>query len=281
MHSRVPSWRRIKHDFLHHFHKPRLDLLVWILVAKLAPTYYRKLDNLLIDTGRFRELPAWRKSFKSDWKRAAQAPISLPINPKYQPNPYKWVCTCPHFSTSRFLLCKHLVQSVHPVSPLFFLEAKRNRTWPFWSHPSLVPLEPATSNQLQGLGVGSVVAGPTVVVQKWGEDEVDDSDGESDGALVDTGRGSGRLTLQERYQDVIRTLRDFCDGLDYQIQFNDPRMLETVEREAGSCLRLATSCLSQEHRLNSVRTTIPSTWEKTTTGAMFYRSRPALADVGT
>ncbi|KAJ3792935.1 hypothetical protein GGU11DRAFT_651569, partial [Lentinula aff. detonsa] len=36
-------WRRIKHDFLHHFHKPRLDLLVWILVTKLAPTYYRKL----------------------------------------------------------------------------------------------------------------------------------------------------------------------------------------------------------------------------------------------
>ncbi|KAJ3779750.1 hypothetical protein GGU10DRAFT_280331, partial [Lentinula aff. detonsa] len=36
------SWRRIKHDFLHHFHKPRLDLLVWILVMKLAPAYYRK-----------------------------------------------------------------------------------------------------------------------------------------------------------------------------------------------------------------------------------------------
>ncbi|KAF8209756.1 hypothetical protein K438DRAFT_1571712, partial [Mycena galopus ATCC 62051] len=36
-------WRRIKKDFLHHFHKPRLDLLVWILVVKLAPRYYRRL----------------------------------------------------------------------------------------------------------------------------------------------------------------------------------------------------------------------------------------------
>ncbi|KAH9959718.1 hypothetical protein BGW80DRAFT_1131454, partial [Lactifluus volemus] len=36
-------WRRIKHDFLHHFHMPRCDLLVWILVTKLVPTYYRKL----------------------------------------------------------------------------------------------------------------------------------------------------------------------------------------------------------------------------------------------
>ncbi|TFK57941.1 hypothetical protein BDN72DRAFT_737553, partial [Pluteus cervinus] len=36
-------WRRIKHDFLHHFRMPRCDLLVWILVTKLAPLYYIKL----------------------------------------------------------------------------------------------------------------------------------------------------------------------------------------------------------------------------------------------
>ncbi|KAJ6617365.1 hypothetical protein B0H10DRAFT_1760364, partial [Mycena sp. CBHHK59/15] len=46
-------WCRIKHDFLHHFHMPQCDLLVWILVAKLAPCYYRKLDRLLTDTGRY------------------------------------------------------------------------------------------------------------------------------------------------------------------------------------------------------------------------------------
>ncbi|KAJ7336982.1 hypothetical protein DFH08DRAFT_656040, partial [Mycena albidolilacea] len=36
-------WRRIKHAFLHHFHMPRCDLLAWILIVKLAPTFYRKL----------------------------------------------------------------------------------------------------------------------------------------------------------------------------------------------------------------------------------------------
>ncbi|KAJ7241677.1 hypothetical protein B0H12DRAFT_974403, partial [Mycena haematopus] len=36
-------WRRIKHDFLHHFHLPRCDLLAWILIVKLAPRYYIKL----------------------------------------------------------------------------------------------------------------------------------------------------------------------------------------------------------------------------------------------
>ncbi|KAJ7220474.1 hypothetical protein GGX14DRAFT_674827 [Mycena pura] len=38
-------WRCIKHDFLHHFHMPRCDLLAWILIVKLAPSYYRKLDR--------------------------------------------------------------------------------------------------------------------------------------------------------------------------------------------------------------------------------------------
>ncbi|TRM60898.1 hypothetical protein BD626DRAFT_353191, partial [Schizophyllum amplum] len=36
-------WRRIKHDFLHHFRLPRCDLLVWILTTKLAPCYRRML----------------------------------------------------------------------------------------------------------------------------------------------------------------------------------------------------------------------------------------------
>lgn len=70
-------------DYLHHFHKPRVDLLVWILVTKLAPTYYRKLDLAMTDIGRFRELPAWRKSFKKEWKRALKTSISLPLNVKY------------------------------------------------------------------------------------------------------------------------------------------------------------------------------------------------------
>ncbi|KAG6867397.1 hypothetical protein C0993_003278 [Termitomyces sp. T159_Od127] len=57
-------WRRIKKDFAHHFHLLRVDLLMWILVIKLAPTYYRKLDLVFDSTGQYRELPTWRKSFK-------------------------------------------------------------------------------------------------------------------------------------------------------------------------------------------------------------------------
>ena len=93
-------------------------------MVKLAPTYYRKLDLAFIDIGRYHELPVWRKDFKAAWKKAKKTAITLPLNEKYRPDPLRWVCTCPQFVVDRFLICKHLVQSVHPVHPVFFLEVK-------------------------------------------------------------------------------------------------------------------------------------------------------------
>ena len=79
---------------------PRCGLLVWILVSKLAPTssYYRKLDMLLIETGRYRELSSWRKGFKKTWRKLEKTPITIPINDAYKPNVHKWICTCPSFA---------------------------------------------------------------------------------------------------------------------------------------------------------------------------------------
>ena len=89
---------------------------------------------------RYWELPSWRKEFKCAWKKAAKTPIMLPLNDKYRPDAHTWICTCLDFRKSRFLICKHLVQSCHPVPPLFFLQVQHNRTTPFWKHKKLVPL---------------------------------------------------------------------------------------------------------------------------------------------
>ena len=110
---------------------PRCDLLVWILVTKLAPSYYRKLDRKLDrlskETARYRELSSWRKDFKKIWRKLEKKPITIPLNDAYQPNVEKWICTCPAFAISRFLICKHLIQRMQRVPPIFFLEAERNR----------------------------------------------------------------------------------------------------------------------------------------------------------
>ncbi|OAX30654.1 hypothetical protein K503DRAFT_704982, partial [Rhizopogon vinicolor AM-OR11-026] len=78
----------------------------------------------------------------------------------------------------------------------------------------------------------------------------------------------------ERMLAYIKDIRNFCDGLEYQIQFNDYRMLTTLDRNGSSFLRLVDSCLSRE---NSSRSRSPTTWEKETASAMYYHVRPSLS----
>ncbi|TFK31130.1 hypothetical protein BDQ12DRAFT_619513, partial [Crucibulum laeve] len=76
-------WCHIKEDYLYHFNLPHLDLLAWVLIVKLASTYYHKLDMMLNDIGYFCTLPKWRKEFKMEWKKAATMPITLSLNDSY------------------------------------------------------------------------------------------------------------------------------------------------------------------------------------------------------
>ncbi|KAJ7712298.1 hypothetical protein B0H16DRAFT_1437028 [Mycena metata] len=267
-------WRRIKQDFLHHFHMPRCDLLVWILVTKLAPAYYRKLDRLLTDTGRYRELPSWRKDFKRAWREKEKAPITLPVNPAYKTDVKKWTCTCRSLAPSQFLLCKHLVQGVHPVPPQFFLEVKRQRTAPFWVHRTLRPLSDSADT------ANSEEDTPEMDVVPLARDTVVESDDDDD--LVDTQIANAKqATFLEAMDENIDLIIEFARGLKHQKQFRDQRMLQALEREGASFLRLARACLGKEKRLRSLRGQAPSTWDPSTGSAMFYRARPARRDENT
>lgn len=275
----------MKEDYLHHFSMPRVDLLVWVMVTKLAPRYYQKIDVMLCDIGRYRELPKWREEFKFAWKKAEKTPITMPMNKKYKPDVKSFVCTCPQFVISRFLICKHLVQLFHPVSPVFFLEVTRNRTVPFWSHSTLRPL----ANTEEGIDPegGTASTGDSHNNKTYAsEDDVPNAAGidldsddlefeANDNQLVDMWEGRERKTYEEEMRGKISLIRDFCDGLEHQIQFQDLRFLTTLEIEGARFFRLAGNCLSREKRQNSSRASSPTTWERSTANAMFYRSRPS------
>ncbi|KAJ6542146.1 hypothetical protein DFH09DRAFT_1249415 [Mycena vulgaris] len=202
-------------------------------------------------TGRrpFSELPAWRKDFKAEWRKCWETPITLPLNPKYRPDPDRWLCTCPHYFKSRFLICKHLVT--------------RNRTAPFWSHPALRPLNPSMPS-LSDTFPHAVTATASVPASR--EQQHDDQADESDEELAELMR-AGQGTFDERLTSHLQKLRDFCDGLEYQREFGDSHMLDT--------------CLSRERRNSSTRSAAPVTWERSTANAMFYRTRPVQSDRGT
>lgn len=57
---------------------------------------------------------------------------------------------------------------------------------------------------------------------------------------------------RERMRSHVANLREFCDGLEFQLQFNDTRMLDVLEREGGSFLKLVEDCLRKENRLVAV-----------------------------
>src|SRR3954453_4105531 len=65
-------WKVIKRDFLYKFFRPRLDLVVYIIISKVMTHQVRKLQQIL--TGR--EKPEWIKQFKSEWKMLSTRTIN-------------------------------------------------------------------------------------------------------------------------------------------------------------------------------------------------------------
>ncbi|RIB05717.1 hypothetical protein C2G38_2218921 [Gigaspora rosea] len=92
-------------------------------MSKVIPYQLCKLQQII--TGR--EKPEWIKHFKSEWRILSRRPI----NNTYITNVDQWTCGCLYYLTSRFGICKHLVQQKEPVSSNFFDQIKRNNQPPF------------------------------------------------------------------------------------------------------------------------------------------------------
>jgi hypothetical protein len=126
-------WKVIKRDFLYKFFRPRLDLVVYIIISKVMTHQVRKLQQIL--TGR--EKPEWIKQFKSEWKMLS----TRTINEAYVTNVDMWICGCLYYLTSRFGICKHLVQQKGSVTSEFFDHIKRNHQPPFLTECDQNPTE--------------------------------------------------------------------------------------------------------------------------------------------
>jgi hypothetical protein len=107
------------------------------------------------------------------------------------------------------------------------------------------------------------------------DDDAPESDPNSDSDLDEDEEPepfvANQKTCQEQMLERVELLEEFMQGLRYQIQFNDTRMLNKVEREGASLFCLAENCLDQEKRFNSVRMDAPTTYERQTSNAMFWR----------
>ena len=267
------SWCKIKQHYLEHFHKPRLDLLVYTLIKKLAPMYYQKLQQTVAVTGRLWELSAWRKAFKRQWKLDAEKDQNFNLYDRYRPDPQQWVCTCPHFIVSRFLICKHLVQSVKPVPPHFFFEVTRNRTTPFWRHKHLIAADLDGDDTDWEVADDEMVSGDdleefpplTLVTTNFLDDDPD-----------------RLMTTKEELFQIQGEMEEFVNEMmKYQIDFADLRWLRTLKREGRGLIRLAKACRDRERAYNMTGGPIPTMWDPKATNTMYYHTRPPLREKDT
>ena len=103
---------------------------------------------------------------------------------------------------------------------------------PLWKHNKLVPL---ATNDMNTMPTDKHVAESDRETNKSDCDQSDSA--ESDGDIIDTEGADmvGGLTFSECIKAQVVLLWDFGDGLKYQLQFGDSRMLDCLKREG--CLR--------------------------------------------
>ncbi|CAG8491544.1 13886_t:CDS:2 [Gigaspora margarita] len=164
----------------------------------------------------------------------------------YVTNPELWICSCSAYLNNRFLLCKHLVQLVCPLSPNFFVEVKRYRTPPFWRHKDLIPLA-------QGL------------------DPVDEDESETD---EQTENELDELFSDEIDEELAETMQEYEENENENInhtisqeQYKDPRFLLAAENAMSGMVKMLEKC----EKLKNKRT-LPRTWKDNDEQTMFYRS---------
>jgi hypothetical protein len=61
-------WRKIKHDYLHRFNRPRVDLVIWVLLSRSIPDGLTRMQAPLQRDHR-KVAACWRKDFKKEWKK--------------------------------------------------------------------------------------------------------------------------------------------------------------------------------------------------------------------
>jgi hypothetical protein len=179
------QWKVIKHNDLAMFNRPRLDLVVHVLINRLLPRMRLTLVNVLGTPrmGRTVSPNDWQNDFRALWldmsksdeqrnierqlevlrsskkmkgraERLAELEAEAErLNGTYHTDVDRWTCSCPSYLISRFLLCKHLIRTANtrmkgfdPKDDLAFFACLQRNHFP----PSMISHNTRTQHLLLG-----------------------------------------------------------------------------------------------------------------------------------
>ena len=125
-------WRALKRKHLLHHNRPRLELLVWIIINRVTPPLLDKFSQCITASPR-RDAFRWEKEFARRWRKSKERTVRPGKVQEYGTDAGRWTCACPAFAKSRFMLCKHLVSISGRTGIFAALEVyiKRSSSPPF------------------------------------------------------------------------------------------------------------------------------------------------------
>jgi hypothetical protein len=245
-------WRKLKHDFLHRFSRPRIDLVAWIVTSRVIPDVIDRMKA--IQNGVFRKHKAgWRLAFKKEWKMLEGRDVSAGALTKYHTDPYKWICACPAFLESRFLTCKHIIHCYEPiVDPLTFFESvQRQRTSPFWNDQQLVLRPEYLRQESQNTVLGDINATDSMIDPESNSE----SEGDSEALEEDIGPDEDSEPMDARADGFITMMQSVVDLFQEQRAKGNDKFLDKVIAANESNRTL----LTEIEQLRTKRT-MPMTW---------------------
>lgn len=250
-------WRRIKHDFLHRFNRPRTDLVTWVLVTRAVPTALEQMKAILEKNHR-KAIASWRKPFKREWKRLRNSEVDSQSLLRNHTNPSEWTCACNTFLLSRFLLCKHIVSCYEEAADpaRFFFEVRRQRYRPFWVDPQLTlrPQFRAATNET------------SAVIEAESGSDTEPSDEE----YGDTEEGNISECEDEDPREHSRRIQSSLDELKDLVQEQGDKLnskwLQKFDESNASNMTLL-----EEHNQLKWNRSMPRTWARNSHPATLYR----------
>ena len=144
-------WRNFKRLVLHLYNRPRVDFATYALVTQALPLYRYKVTRVFYNPreGRAPALHGEQAPIKKAWLILRQKKLKGSYDTDY----FLWTCSCGTQKYHPYLLCKHLVQSVHCPDPAWWATVLRYPTRPFYDTRALLsPQDRARAPAPEALG---------------------------------------------------------------------------------------------------------------------------------